>query len=70
MCNGVSDSCGLNGEGVAVCDAGGRCGICAIGFDILSGRDYFTVWISCLKETVLLETGITGTRIGESLVCI
>ena len=48
-CNGGSDSCGLNGEGVAVGDAGGRCGICTIiGFDILSDQDFFTVWISCL----------------------
>ena len=42
----VSDSSGLDGDsvaGVAVGDAGGRCCICTIGFDILSGRDLYTV---------------------------
>ena len=55
MCNGLSDLngsnngvCGLNGKEVTVGDAGGRCGTCSIGFDILSGRDCFTVLISCL----------------------
>ena len=46
MCIGVSDSSGLNGDGVAgvaVGDAGGRCCTCTIGFDILSGRDRLTV---------------------------
>ena len=46
MCIGVSDSSGLNGDGVAgvaVGDAGGRCCTCTIGFDTLFGRDYLTV---------------------------
>ena len=43
MCNGASDSSDLNGDGVAVGDADGLCCTCTIGFDILSGRDHFTV---------------------------
>ena len=61
--------CVLNGDSVTVGDAGGRCGTCTIGFDILCGRDCVTVLISCLKEPGLLETGITVTGTGESLVC-
>ena len=48
MYNDASDSCSLNGDGVAVDDAGGRCGTCTIGFDILSGWDCLTVWIKYL----------------------
>ena len=55
MCKGLSDLngsnngvCVLNGDSVTVGDAGGRCGTCTIGFDILSSRDCFTVLISCL----------------------
>ena len=44
----ASDLSGLNGEGVAVGDAGGRCCTCTNGFDILSGWDRFTVLIRCL----------------------
>ena len=59
--NGVSDACGLTGEGVAVGDAGGRCDIYTIGFDLLSGQECFTVWITscfykkqaCLKQESL-----------------
>ena len=46
MCIGVSDSSGLNRDGVAgvaVGAASGRCCTCTIGFDILSDRDRLTV---------------------------
>ena len=43
MCNGTSDSSDLNGDVVAVGDVNGRCYTCTIGFNILSGRDRFTV---------------------------
>ena len=43
MCNGANGSSDLNGDGVAVGDAGGRCCTCTIGFDTLCGRDCLTV---------------------------
>ena len=42
-CNSASNSCDLNGEGVAVGDASSRCCTCTVGLNILSGRDRFTV---------------------------
>ena len=46
VCIGVSNSSGLNGDGVAgvaVGDAGGRCCTCIIGFNIMSSQECFTV---------------------------